>query len=174
MSECVHYVLHRVYRKVLQLSSTHSSRYEAFLSRYHNSQVWLAARHSPSSPSISLPLLPLPPSPSRTSLLATRTSATSTTWRQWGRRRGEKKNLLEMRNTCIYSIECHGFKSHPRQFIFLRKSDYLGCAVSLFLVCVFDLLSSFSSLIKTSIVIRMFFVWAMVGWVTFPFFFLFS
>ena len=51
-------------------------------------------------------------------------------------------------NVCI----C-GFESHPRQLIFSRKSDCLGCAVLLCLVCLFDLacffLSSFSSLIKT-------------------------
>ena len=45
------------------------------------------------------------------------------------------------------------FESHPRQLIFLRKSDCHGCAVLLCLVCLFDLacffLSSFSSLIKT-------------------------
>ena len=44
-----------------------------------------------------------------------------------------------------------GFVSHLRQLIFSRKSDYLGCAVLLCLVCLFDLacffLSSFSSLI---------------------------
>ena len=48
-------------------------------------------------------------------------------------------------------MECRGFESHPRQLIFLRKSDCLGCAVLLCLVCLFDLacffLSSFSSLI---------------------------
>ena len=49
-------------------------------------------------------------------------------------------------------MECHGFESHLRQLIFSRKSDCLGCAVLLCLVCLFDLacfiLSSFSSLIK--------------------------
>ena len=50
-------------------------------------------------------------------------------------------------------MECRGFESHPRQLIFhLGKSDCLGCAVLLCLVCLFDLacffLSSFSSLIK--------------------------
>ena len=49
------------------------------------------------------------------------------------------------------SVECRGFESHPRQLIFLRKSDCLGCAVLLYLVCLFDLacffLSSFSYLI---------------------------
>ena len=47
---------------------------------------------------------------------------------------------------------CRGFESHPRQLIFLRKSDCLGYAV-LLLVCLFDLacffLPFFSSLIKT-------------------------
>ena len=42
-------------------------------------------------------------------------------------------------------------ESHLRQLIFSRKSDCLGCAVLLCLVCLFDLacffLSSFSSLI---------------------------
>ena len=42
------------------------------------------------------------------------------------------------------------YMSHPRQLIFLRKSDGLGCAVLLYVVCLFDLacffLSSFSSL----------------------------
>ena len=51
----------------------------------------------------------------------------------------------------VWSIECRGFESHLRQLIFSRKSDCLGCAVLLCLVCLFDLacffLSSFSSLI---------------------------
>ena len=56
-------------------------------------------------------------------------------------------------------VECRGFESHLRQLIFLRKSDRLGCAVLLCLVCLFDLacffLSSFllSSLIKTCMII---------------------
>ena len=29
------------------------------------------------------------------------------------------------------TVECRGFESHLRQLIFLRKSDYLGCAVLL-------------------------------------------
>ena len=44
-----------------------------------------------------------------------------------------------------------GFESHPRQLIFLRKSDCLGCAVLLCLVVCMTLLASFflpSSLIK--------------------------
>ena len=54
---------------------------------------------------------------------------------------------------CMYMfIECRGFESHPRQLIFSRRSDCLGCAVLLCLVCLFDLacffLSSFSSLIS--------------------------
>ena len=40
-------------------------------------------------------------------------------------------------------MECHGFESHPRQLIFSRKSDCLGCAVLLYLVCLFALLASF-------------------------------
>ena len=51
--------------------------------------------------------------------------------------------------TCIHMYR--GFESHLRQLIFSRKSDCLGCAVLLCLVCLFDLacffLSSFSSLI---------------------------
>ena len=39
--------------------------------------------------------------------------------------------------TCIWSIECRGFESHPRQLIFSRISDCLGCAVLLCLVCLF-------------------------------------
>ena len=35
------------------------------------------------------------------------------------------------------------FESHLRQLIFLRKSDCLGCAVLLCLVCLFDLAASF-------------------------------
>ena len=46
--------------------------------------------------------------------------------------------------TCpVKSIECHGFESHPRQLIFLWKSDCLGCAVSLCLVVCMTLLASF-------------------------------
>ena len=48
-------------------------------------------------------------------------------------------------------MECRGFESHLRQLIFLRKSDCLGCAGLLCLVCL-TLLASFflpsSSLIK--------------------------
>ena len=51
----------------------------------------------------------------------------------------------------IEKCMCRGFESHLRQLIFSRKSDCLGCAVLLCLVCLFDLacffLSSFSSLI---------------------------
>ena len=49
------------------------------------------------------------------------------------------------KGTCTYI-------SHPRQLIFRRKSDCLGCAVLLCLVCLFDLacffLPSFSYIIK--------------------------
>ena len=51
----------------------------------------------------------------------------------------------------VWSIECRGFESHRLALIFSRKSDCLGCAVLLCLVCLFDLacffLSFFSSLI---------------------------
>ena len=51
----------------------------------------------------------------------------------------------------LYTPCTCGFESHLRQLIFSRKSDCLGCAVLLCLVCLFDLacffLSSFSSLI---------------------------
>ena len=59
-----------------------------------------------------------------------------------------------------YACESHPrqliFPVHPRQLIFLRKSDYLGCAVLLCLVVCLTLLAcfflpSFSSLIKTCI-----------------------
>ena len=42
----------------------------------------------------------------------------------------------------VYSVECHGFESHLRQLIFLRISDYLGCAVLLCLVDCLTLLAS--------------------------------
>ena len=55
---------------------------------------------------------------------------------------------MYMYSTCEY----HGFESHPRQLIFPRKIDCLGCALLLCLVCLFDLacffLPFFSSLIK--------------------------
>ena len=48
------------------------------------------------------------------------------------------------------SIECRGFESHPRQLIFLWKSDCLGCVVLLCLVvCLTLLLSSLISLTCT-------------------------
>ena len=54
-------------------------------------------------------------------------------------------------STMHIHVHVYGFESHLRQLIFSRKSDCLGCAVLLFLVCLFDLacffLSSFSSLI---------------------------
>ena len=52
----------------------------------------------------------------------------------------------------VYTCVVGWFESHLRQLIFSRKSDCLGCAVLLCLVCLLDLacffLSSFSSLIK--------------------------
>ena len=42
----------------------------------------------------------------------------------------------------MYSVECHGFKSHPKQLFFLRKNDCLGCAVLLYLVVCLTLLAS--------------------------------
>ena len=40
----------------------------------------------------------------------------------------------------VWSVECCGFESHPRQLIFLRKTDCLGCAMLLCLVaCCFFL-----------------------------------
>ena len=39
----------------------------------------------------------------------------------------------------VYSVECHGFESHPRQ---LRKGDCLGCAVLLCFVVCLTLLAS--------------------------------
>ena len=42
-----------------------------------------------------------------------------------------------------YMYVCRGLKSHPRQFIFLRKSDCLGCTVLLCLVVCLTLLASF-------------------------------
>ena len=43
-------------------------------------------------------------------------------------------NILDTSNIRIDS-NVRGFESHPRQLIFLRKSDCLGCAMLLCLVC---------------------------------------
>ena len=43
----------------------------------------------------------------------------------------------------MYMYMCRGLKSHPRQLIFLRKSDCLGCTVLLCLVVCLTLLASF-------------------------------
>ena len=43
----------------------------------------------------------------------------------------------------VLCLECRGFESHPRQLIFLRKSDCLRCAVLLCLVVCLTLLASF-------------------------------
>ena len=48
----------------------------------------------------------------------------------------------ELMVSLFISVECRGFESHPRQLIFLRNSDCLGCAVLLCLVCL-TLLASF-------------------------------
>ena len=42
-------------------------------------------------------------------------------------------------------VECRGFESHPRQLIFLMKSDCLDCAVLLCLVVCLTLLAFFPS-----------------------------
>ena len=43
-----------------------------------------------------------------------------------------------------FILKCaYGFESHPRQLIFLRKSDCLGCAVLPCLVVCLTLLASF-------------------------------
>ena len=64
-------------------------------------------------------------------------------------------SVAQLVERSVYSIECRGFESHPRQLIFSRKSDCLGCAVLLCLVCLFDLacffLSSDISHLKTCI-----------------------
>ena len=52
---------------------------------------------------------------------------------------------LQLVERSVWSIECRGFESHPRQLIFSRKSDCLGCAVLLCLVCLFDLACIFLS-----------------------------
>ena len=57
---------------------------------------------------------------------------------------------------CKCACTCTCIESHPRQLIFLRKSDCLGCAMLLCLVVCLTLLASFflpsfSSLIKTCI-----------------------
>ena len=62
-------------------------------------------------------------------------------------------------NVCNRTLYVHA--SHPRQLIFSRKSDCLGCAVLLCLVCLFDLacffLSSFLliSHLKTCIILKL-------------------
>ena len=42
-----------------------------------------------------------------------------------------------------WSVKCRGFESHPRQLIFLSKSDCLGCAVLLCHVICTTLLNYF-------------------------------
>ena len=54
--------------------------------------------------------------------------------------------LLEMLYQVILHIHVHKmYMSHPRQLIYPRKSDCLGCAVLLCLVCLFDLACVFLS-----------------------------
>ena len=57
------------------------------------------------------------------------------------------------------TCKCYGFESHPRQLIFIRKSDYPGCAVLLCVVVRSTLLASFflpfhRSLIHTCIYVH--------------------
>ena len=56
-------------------------------------------------------------------------------------------HIICVQNYCtdVHSIECRGFESHLSQLIFSRKSDCLGCAVLLCLVCLFDLACFFLS-----------------------------
>ena len=51
--------------------------------------------------------------------------------------------LLQSKSKVNISTCTYGFKSHPRQLIFLRKSDCLGHAVLLCLVVCLTLLASF-------------------------------
>ena len=43
----------------------------------------------------------------------------------------------------VYSVECHGFESHPRLLIFSCGSDCLGCVVLVWFVVCMTLLASF-------------------------------
>ena len=52
-------------------------------------------------------------------------------------------SVAQLVERSVWSIECRGFESHLRQLIFSRKSDYLGCAVLLCLVCLILLASFF-------------------------------
>ena len=54
----------------------------------------------------------------------------------------KKQEAMRRGERCIYIVDSCGFESHPRQIIFSRKSDCLGCAVLLCLVCL-TLLASF-------------------------------
>ena len=66
---------------------------------------------------------------------------------------------LSGRELCLEKrIECRGFESHPRQLIFLRKSDCLRCAVLLCLalfVCLTLLASFFHLSLITCIYIHL-------------------
>ena len=59
----------------------------------------------------------------------------------------------------VWSIECRRFESHPRQLIFSRKSDCLGCAVLLYLVCLTLLASFFHLSFKNLYIYTRFGVW---------------
>ena len=69
----------------------------------------------------------------------------------------KEERKKQARSTVVHvHVECRGFESHPRQLIFLRKSDCLGCAALLCLVACLTLLASFfSSLIKTCTTVDM-------------------
>ena len=49
----------------------------------------------------------------------------------------------------VWSVECRGFESHPRQLIFLLIIDCLGCAVLLCFVVYMTLLASIWSIVCT-------------------------
>ena len=49
-----------------------------------------------------------------------------------------RQSLFPMYMYIHVHVECRGFGSHPRQLIFLWKSDCLGCVVAL-LCCLYDL-----------------------------------
>ena len=62
--------------------------------------------------------------------------------------------LMQHMLTVVHKIECCGFESHPRQLIFLRKGDCLGCAVLLCFVVCLVLLASSSFLLSSASLIK--------------------
>ena len=52
-------------------------------------------------------------------------------------------HVAQLVERSVQSVECRGFEAHPRQLIFLGKSDCLGCAVLLCFVVRLILLASF-------------------------------